>query len=66
VENDLAVFVSKVTAEMKLRGLTQKDLAKMTGKSYSSINLFMALGVTSRSRSRKVAEALSKALNIEL
>jgi transcriptional regulator with XRE-family HTH domain len=63
---DLALFVSKVTAEMKLRRLTYKSLAEMTGYSVNTIKIFMALGVTSRPRSKKVAEKLSKALGIEL
>lgn len=63
---DFALFVSKVTAELKLRGLSLKDAAEMTGYKYGTIKTFMALGVTSRPRSRKVAKALSKALGIEL
>ena len=63
---DFAVFISKVTAEMKLKGLTQRDVAKMTKYTYSTINRFMCINDNSRGKSIKVAKALSKALNIEL
>lgn len=63
---DFARFISKVAAEMKLRGLKYKDLAVMTGYRESTIKIFMALGVTSRPRSPRVAKKLSEALDIEL
>ena len=64
--SDFAEFVSRVAAECKLRGLQYSDLAKMTGYKLITIRVFMADNINSRRRSARVAEALSRALNIEL
>jgi DNA-directed RNA polymerase specialized sigma24 family protein len=63
---DITRFIGKVTAEMKIRGLTHSDLAKMTGYKVSTIHKFMSLGLVSRSRSGNVAKAVSEALKIKL
>ena len=58
-------FVAKVYAELKLRRMTRKDLAKLTGYSENTINVFMS-NTDSRDRSDNVAKAISAALHIEL
>lgn len=58
-------FVAKVYAELKLRRMTRKDLAKLTGYSKNTINVFMS-NTDSRDRSDNVAKAISAALHIEL
>lgn len=58
-------FVAKVYAELKLHRMTRKDLAKLTGYSENTINVFMS-NTDSRDRSDNVAKAISAALHIEL
>ena len=62
---DLAVFVSKVAAKKKLKGLTNADLAKMTCYTEKTIATFMA-NSSGRPRSRKVARALAQALEMKM
>jgi predicted transcriptional regulator len=61
------VFKAEIVKEKRLRKLTNANIASMTGLSVSAINMFMASSEgKKRDDSRKVAEAISKALGIEL
>lgn len=61
------VFKAEIAKEKRLRRLTNADIASMTGLSVSAINMFMASPEgKKRDDSEKVAEAISKALGIEL
>lgn len=63
---DYTVFKSKVVAELKLRKLKYRDLAKMTGKQEYAIRFFMADNIKREYNYEPVAEAISEALGIEL
>lgn len=56
------LFKGEVAKQKKLRKLTNKDLAKMTGLSHATIDAFMA-GFRD---SERTANAIAKALEIEL
>lgn len=62
--NDFVKFIGKVAATKKIKGLTSADLARMTGYSRRTIDMF--LSNAPRPRSPKVARALSEALQIKL
>lgn len=55
------MFVGKIAEQKKLRGLTNADIAKITGYKKSTIAAFMH----GSRRSEKVADAIAMALGIE-
>lgn len=61
-ESIYTLLRAKVAEQKKLRNLTNKDIAKMTGYTKSTIDAFMC-GVR---ESDKVAKAIATALGIEL
>ncbi|MCH5323973.1 MAG: helix-turn-helix transcriptional regulator [Eubacterium sp.] len=63
--NEYRLFRAEISRVKKLRGLTNKDLANMTGYKQSTIEAFM-LNRPGRNASDNVARALSKALNIDI
>ena len=61
------VFKAEVVKQKRLRKLTNADIAKMTGYARITIDIFMtSTGNNPREDSKNVAEAISKALGIEL
>ena len=55
------LFIGKIAEQKKIHGLTNEDLAKMTGYSKKTIEAFMC-GARS---SDTVADAIAQALKIE-
>ena len=61
------VFKAEVDKAKRLQGLTNADIAEKTGFKKSTIDYFMTNPESKgRDDSRKVAEAISKVLGIEL
>lgn len=59
------VFIADCKREMRLRRMTNGDLAKVTGYTKSSINAFFS-DISAREKSEKVAKAISVALGVEI
>lgn len=59
------VFIADCKRQMRLRRMTNRDLAKETGYTTSSINAFFA-DITAREKSENVAKAISSALGVEI
>ena len=60
--NDYIFFQGKVTEAKKVKGLTNADLAKMTGLSKKTIEAFMC---KSGNKSKRTAGLIAKVLHIE-
>ena len=59
------VFIADCKREMRLRRMTNKDLAEATGYTTASINAFFA-DIQARSKSDNVATAISSVLKIKI
>lgn len=61
------IFKGEVAKQKKVRRITNADIAKMTGYTKKTIDFFLTKSDNKgRDDSKKVAEAISKALDIEL
>lgn len=58
------VFIADCKREMRLRKMTNRDLANATGFKTSTINAFFA-DIAARGKSVNVAKAVSAALGVE-
>ena len=61
--NDYLLFQGKVTEAKKVKGLTNADLAKMTGLSKKTIEAFMCK--SSVNKTERTAGLIAKVLHIE-
>lgn len=59
------VFIADCKREMRLRRMTNGDLAKATGYTTSSINAFFS-DLSAREKSENVAKAISAALGVDI
>ena len=59
------VFIADCKREMRLRRMTNKDLAKATGYKTSTINSFFT-DIPTRDKSESVAKAISTVLRVKL
>lgn len=59
------VFIADCKRAMRLRRMTNGDLAKATGYTKSSINAFFS-DINGREKSENVAKAISVALGVEI
>lgn len=59
------IFIADCKREMRLKRMTNGDLAKATGYKTSSIDAFFA-DLKSREKSENVAKAISAVLGIEV
>jgi len=60
--NDYIFFQGRITEAKKVNGLTNDDIAELTGYSKKTIEAFMS---KHGNKSEKVANAIAKALKIE-
>ncbi len=59
------IFIADCKREMRLRKMTNKDLAKATGYTKASINAFFA-DIKARKKSENVAKAIAAALRLKI
>lgn len=59
------IFIADCKREMRLRRMTNKDLAKATGYTTASINAFFS-DIRARKKSENVAKAIAAALNLKI
>lgn len=59
------IFIADCKREMRLRKMTNRDLAEATGYTTASINAFFA-DIKARNKSENVAKAISIALNLKI
>lgn len=59
------VFIADCKREMRLRRLSNGDLAKLTGYKTSTIDVFFS-DLSHRDKSEKVAKAISAALGVAI
>ena len=59
------IFIADCKREMRLRRMTNADLAQAIGVKTSTINAFFA-DVKGREKSERVANAISQVLHIEI
>ncbi|MBQ4118959.1 MAG: helix-turn-helix transcriptional regulator [Clostridia bacterium] len=59
------IFIADCKREMRLRRMTNGDLAKKTGFKRSTIDAFFA-DLSGREKSENVAKAISVALGVEI
>ena len=59
------VFIADCKREMRLRHMSNGDLAKATGYTKSSINAFLS-DLSARDKSYNVAKAISVVLGVEI
>ena len=67
VDDIYELFKAEIAKVKRLRKLTNADIGELTGYAKGTIDLFMCSGESlNRDDSKKVAHAISKALEIEL
>ncbi len=59
------VFIADCKREMRLRKMTNKDLAKATGYTKASIDAFFS-DIKARKKSESVGKAIAVALNLKI
>lgn len=64
--SDFLMFKAEIAKVKRYRGITNKDIARLTGYSESAIAKFLAENVSDRNDSENVAAAISAALDIPL